>query len=120
MSQKHWAPFARGSTRRKKPGEMNATEAKYAEYLDGLKADGVILWYLYEGMTFKLGKDCRYTPDFDVMLPDGTIELHETKGHWTEQAKVKIRVAADLFPFRFVAKNKQPKKAGGGWSEQEF
>lgn len=62
----------------------------------------------------------RYTPDFAVMLADGVIEMHEVKGYWTEDARAKIKVAANKFPFRFVAVYKQAKKDGGGWRIEEF
>ena len=46
----------------------------------------------------------RYTPDFLVELPGGLLELHEVKGFWRDDARVKFKVAAELFPmFRFVA-----------------
>lgn len=54
------------------------------------------------------------------MLADGVIEMHEVKGYWTEDARAKIKVAANKFPFRFVAVYKQAKKDGGGWRIEEF
>jgi hypothetical protein len=33
---------------------------------------------------------------------------------------VKIKVAAALFPFRFLAVTAKPKRDGGGWREEEF
>ena len=48
------------------------------------------------------------------------IEMHEVKGYWTEDARAKIKVAANKFPFRFVAVYKQAKKDGGGWRFEEF
>lgn len=114
-------PTARGRLTRHKSGVMNKTEAAYAEtVLEPRKRAGEIADYWFEVLTFKLAYDCRYTPDFVVMLPNGELECHETKGFWEEDAKVKIRVAASLFPFRFVAIQKQAKKDGGGWKEQEF
>jgi len=35
-------------------------------------------------------------------------------------AKVKIKVASELFPIRFVAIFPIAKKLGGGWETQEF
>jgi len=34
---------------------------------------------------------------------DGALEAHEVKGRWTDDALVKIRVAAEKFPFAFIA-----------------
>jgi hypothetical protein len=103
-----------------KPRKMNKLEARYAAYLEGEKAAGRILWYEYEAITLRLGDDCRYTPDFVLMLPDGEIEVRETKGFWEEDAKIKIRVASERYPFRFVAIHAIPLKEGGGWREVEF
>ncbi len=80
---------------------MNRTEAKYGQHLELRLRAGQIAWYKFEGITFKLADDTRYTPDFVLMLTDGTIECHEVKGFWRDDAKVKIKVAAEMFPFVF-------------------
>lgn len=104
-----------------KPGVMNGTEAAYAEVLELRKLAGNdIDWYAFEAITLKLAQDTRYTPDFVVMRHDGLMEMHETKGFWQDDAKVKIKVAAEKFPFRFLAAKKRPKKDGGGWEVTEF
>lgn len=105
---------------RMKAGKMNGTEQAYAETLRIKQAAGEIAWFKFEGMTFKLAEGCRYTPDFIVMLPDGTLEAHEVKGFWTDDARAKIKVAAELFPLRFIAVHKKPKREGGGWRIEDF
>lgn len=111
----------RARVARRVAGQMNKLEAEYAAaVLEPRKQAGEILEYWFEKFTFKLADDCRYTPDFVVQLASGEMECHETKGYWQEDAKVKIRVAAELFPFRFVAIQKLPKKDGGEWKHQEF
>lgn len=105
---------------RLKSGQMNKTEAAYAMHLEARKNAHELIWYVFEGITFKLADGCRYTPDFAVMRDDGVIELHECKGYWTDDARAKIKVAADKFPFRFIAVYKQAKKDGGGWRFEEF
>lgn len=110
----------RGRTVRRVSGAMNGTEAAYAIHLDTLKAAREIVDYWFESMTFKLADGCRYTPDFVVLMADGMIEVHEVKGHWEDDALVKIKVAAELFPFRFLAVQKIAQKAGGGWAIREF
>lgn len=103
------------------PGCMNGTETEYAALLEFRKRAGDIKWYAFEAITLKLADSLRYTPDFMVMLPDGSFEFHETKGFWQDDALVKIKVAADKFPFfRFIAIQKVRKKDGGGWKEREF
>ena len=103
------------------PGVMNATEQAFAQHLEMLKRAGEIVSYDFEKETFKLGKSCTYTPDFRVLLPDGSIIFYEVKGYWLDDAKVKIKVAAEQNRmYRFIAVMKKTKKEGGGWSETEF
>ena len=84
-------------------GVMNKLESQYAVTLESMKQRGEILDYQFEAITFKLGHRCTYTPDFLVVFPDH-FEIHEVKGHWREAARVRIKVAASLYPwFRFVA-----------------
>lgn len=101
---------------RMKSGKMNKTEQAYDRLLFKRKAAGEILWYKFEGMKFKLADNTWYTPDFSVMLADGTMEIHEVKGHWTDDARVKIKVADDIYPFQFIA----VKKSRTGWDEERF
>ena len=101
-------------------GTMNKTEALYAEHLDGLLHHNVIAWYKFEGVKLRLADGCFYTPDFAVMLHDGQLEMREVKGYWLEDARVKIKVAAALYPFRFIGVTAQSKKAGGGWAVEVF
>ena len=105
---------------RHKPGEMNGTERKMSEHLEGMKHRGEIIDYRFESVTLKLAKDTRYTPDFMVMMPDGEIQFWEVKGFWHDDARVKIKVAAALFPFLFVGCRLTPKKRGGGWEFEVF
>lgn len=101
---------------RLKTGVMNKGEADYAQYLSLLKHGGKILWFAFEGIKVRLADNTFYSPDFAVMASDGTLELHEVKGHWTDDARVKIKVAAALFPFRFIA----IKKIKNNWVTEEF
>lgn len=112
-------PIAR-ATRAPLPRGMNRTESSYALELEARKHAGEIAEWYYEAVTFKLGNVCRYTPDFLVVLPDGRLELHEVKGHWRDDAKVKLRVAADKFPFTFKSVQARAKKDGGGFAFEAF
>jgi hypothetical protein len=108
---------------RLKSGERNKLEAAYELELEAQKQRGEILWYVFEGITFKLANDTRYTPDFVVMLANGQIECRETKGCkyiFQSDAKVKVKVASEKFPFRFVVVYPIPKKEGGGFRYEEF
>lgn len=100
------------------PGAMNKTETAYADHLRLREHAKEIRAFLFEAVTFKLAPDCRYTPDFLVVTRDDVIELHEVKGFWRDDAKVKLRVAATRFPFlRFLAVRRE---RGGGWTSEPF
>lgn len=101
-------------------GAMNKTEAAYAERLEQMKRNGFVLWFEFEAIKLRLADNTFYTPDFAVMSHDGVIELHEVKGFWEDDARVKIKVAAKLFPFRFKAMTPRSKKLGGGYDEEVF
>lgn len=99
---------------------MNKTEAAYSDHLELLKRAGEVAWYAFEAVKLRLADNTFYTPDFAVMAKDGVIELHEVKGFWQDDARVKIKVAADKYPFRFIAVKANAKKDGGGWQREEF
>ncbi|MFZ6696811.1 DUF1064 domain-containing protein [Stenotrophomonas acidaminiphila] len=99
---------------------MNQTEAAYAERLRALQHAGEILWHRFEGIKLRLADNTFYTPDFAVLAADGVMELHEVKGFWQDDARAKIKIAADQYPFRFIAVRVRPKKDGGGWAVEEF
>lgn len=96
-------PKAKASKPGRQPGEMNKTEAKYAAVLDARVQAGEVAAWWYESITLKLAKNTRYTPDFMVMLPDGSLEFHEVKGGFVqEDAWIKSKIAAATFPFRLI------------------
>lgn len=103
---------------RHKPGQMNGTEAKYAELLNLRKLAGeVILWH-FEAMKFKIAEQCLYVPDFAVWLADGTMELIDVKGGIiADDALVKIKAAADKFPQFTWAIEQYTKKT---WNRRVF
>ena len=102
---------------------MNGTEAAYADYLDILKAGTQIKRWRFEAYRLRLGDGwmTTYTPDFAVTMMDDTLEFHEVKGFWREDARVKIKNAVHLYPeHKFIAVQKKSKKDGGGWKVEEF
>jgi hypothetical protein len=105
---------------RLKQGEMNKTEAAYASHLEAERIEGQILWYKFEGIKLRLADATFYTPDFLVMAADNTLECHEVKGWMEDDANVKIKVAASMYPLRFVLVKVRPKKDGGGWLIKEI
>lgn len=113
----HKAFYAQG---RLKPGQMNKSEAKYAEHLDALKIAGKVIWYRFEGLKLRLADNTFYTPDFAVITADLVLECHEVKGFWQDDARAKIKIAAEMYPFRFKAFKAEAKKRGGGYAEEDF
>lgn len=118
--------FAEGFERlrakgRMKSGEMNRAEKAYAAFLDGERAAGRVARFWFESLKVKIadGK-CWYTPDFLVLRPDGTLELHEVKGApaiFADDAKVKTKACATQYPF--LVRVVFPKK-GGGWDVHDL
>lgn len=98
----------------------NKWEAVWGQELEIKKRLGEILWYQFEALRFRLADGAWYKPDYISMARDGTITAWEIKGFWRESARVRIKVAADRHPFRFIAVTKQRVKDGGGWSEEMF
>lgn len=96
---------------------MNKTEGRFAQHLQILKAAGEISEWWFGDWTFRLADRLRYTPDFVVMrlweAPNDTWvtdwDLYDVKGrknkadgtptYWAEEdAKIKIKMAAKLWP----------------------
>lgn len=101
---------------RRKPGVMNKLEALYAEELEKRKGSGEVLGYWFEAVKFKLANNTSYTPDFMVLMKSLEIEIHEVKGFWMDDARVKIKVASEKFPFKFIA----IKRIKGEWAVEQF
>lgn len=116
---------------RRVPGERNRTEAAYEAHLQALCAAGEICGFEFEGMKLRMADKTWWTPDFVVMTADGYIELHDTKGTTTktrangekekapwieDDARVKMKVIAEQWPFKVFAVFKTP----AGWVRQAF
>lgn len=98
-------------------GRMNKTEAAYEQLLAARLHIGEILFYRFEAHKLRLGDNTFYTPDFTVIVADGSTEYHEVKGRWTDKARVKTKAAAAQYPYRFIA----IKRAGRhGWSFEDL
>ncbi|WP_454871767.1 hypothetical protein [Paraburkholderia xenovorans] len=98
-------------------GRMNKTEAAYEQVLAARLHIGEILFYRFEAHKLRLADNTFYTPDFTVIVANGSTEYHEVKGRWTDKARTKIKVAATQHPYRFIA----IKRAGRhGWSFEDL
>jgi hypothetical protein len=101
-------------------GTMNKTETAYSRDLELLRAAGEVLWFGFEAIKLRLADNTFLTPDFAVIAKDTVLEFHDTKSFVTEDARIKIKVAAEKFPFRFKIIKAIAKRDGGGWSVEEF
>lgn len=100
---------------------MNKTEARF-------KAEFIDVFYLperrcdYAALKLRLADRTWYTPDFVVWTDDGA-HVYEVKGSWKsphqEDSRVKLKVAAELYPqFQFFAA--VPNRDTGGWDIEEI
>lgn len=105
---------------RLKQGQRNKTESAYERVLELRRQAGEVAWFKFEGVKLRLADNTFYSPDYAVMLADGSMEMHEVKGVWLDDARAKIKIAADMYPFKFIAIRKQTKREGGGWAAEEF
>jgi hypothetical protein len=76
----------------------------------------------YEPMSLRLGRNCKYTPDFLVWNPDLKPIFYEVKGSWKAKggvaARVRLKIAASLFNelFDFYAVT----RVGGRWLYEQI
>jgi hypothetical protein len=117
--------------------KMNETETEFAWILEARKRAGEILGYVFEPAAFNLADKTKYTPDFMIVYKDrfefidvkarGRVRVKVSKKtgkpyktQWTskrDDAAVKIKVAADRFPwFRWAYWFKE---ADGRWIREE-
>lgn len=133
-AEKPVAPAGKQSLRargriRKRSGEMNKTEAAFAAYLRTEQVAGRVLWFGFEQVKLRLADNTYFTPDFGVMYANGELWLVDTKGTkkdggrykpWVEEdARIKLKVAAETFPFVLAVAYRLPIKAGGNWVIEE-
>ncbi len=91
--------------------KMNRLEKDWSQVLTG---DAAVTSWRFEALKLRLATGAYYTPDFFVVTEDGLVELHETKGHMREAARVRLLTAADLYP-EFEFKLIRRSKGGQSW-----
>jgi hypothetical protein len=81
-------------------------EAEYAMALDDMKNMGEIKdWTPQYRLKLEVNGQhiTNYIADFLVEKTTGQIEIHETKGYFTDSAKIKWRLAQALYPdYKFI------------------
>lgn len=108
---------------RLKTGQMNKTEARFSQYLDLQKHAGAVQWWKFEGIKLILAPNTSITVDFAVLPADGVLTMIDVKGSkaiFTDDAKAKMKIAAEMYPFVFKVVYPKPKGEGGGWVVEEI
>jgi hypothetical protein len=97
--------------RKKEPG-MKSLELAYCAKLDEQLAAGEILWRSdHQPINLRLPNGVFYRPDFLVLNAQSELEVHEVKGGWfPADNKARTKIAAGLFPFRFLLCTITPKQ----------
>lgn len=121
-------PHARGVTARREAGRMNKTEAAFAAVLD---AHPRVSAWKFEAIKLRLADATTYEPDFACIATDGRVcfvevktrwggKRHAGKAGWTEDSRVKVKVAAEVFAeFDFYAAI-APDKRALAWEFERF
>jgi len=85
---------------RQRRGQPNKEEADFGRILStwpGVKR------FVFEGITLRIANGARYTPDYYVVLTDGTLCFYEIKGLRRAAGILALKVAANQFPeFQFL------------------
>lgn len=123
----HLGMFKARQYKRHIRGEKNGLEAKYeAEVLIPQRDRGEVVAWHFEAVTLDVivpneAKPARLTPDYLVLMADGTIEMRDVKGFCEEDAKLKVKAASERYPWmRWYLVTKVAKKNGGGWKTEEI
>ena len=93
---------------------MNGWETEYALTLEDLRRREHISWWGFEKLRIRLANGAWFKPDFAV-IREGRLEFHEVKGMWREAARVRIKVASEVIPVKFIVVRKRLMQDGGGW-----
>jgi len=104
---------------------MNKAEAAFAHHLEILRRTDLIKWWAFEPMKLRLAPDTTYKVDFMVLDQNDMLVCYEVKAwwktipgpHWEDDARVKIKMAAKLYPFDFRGVSQKP---DGEWHVEHF
>lgn len=107
---------------------MNKLEAAFCEELDRRVAAGELLWRSkHEALKLRLADLTFLTPDFYVLQPDGEAHLLDVKGGLVpEKNRQKLKLVAELHPFRVFMVRRESRKDGDGrrlppiWTYEEI
>jgi hypothetical protein len=102
---------------RKRLSVMNKWELRYAGELEVQRVCGLIDCWEFEPRKLRLAPRTYYTPDF-LVVRNGEMEYHEVKGWLRDDASVKFKVAAEMYPAcTFIMVRKAKRSESGNWIE---
>jgi len=87
---------------RLKVGAMSKTGAAYAATFRVRRCADNVAWLKLKAVKLRLASKTFCSQDFVIMLATGGLKMHEGKGFWHDDARVDIKVEADLHLFNFV------------------
>lgn len=103
---------------------MNKTEGRYEQYLELERLGGLILSHAFQPEGLRLADKTFYYPDFRVITADRVVQFHDVKPaqrsgtyYSTDDALVKIKLAAELHPYTFLI---AWPSTGGQWCRKEI
>ena len=108
---------------RMKTGQMNKTEERFAQMLELERYAGRVKWWKFEGIKLMLAKNTSITVDFAVLPDTGILTMIDVKGAkalFTDDARAKMKIAAEMYPFVFRVAYPQSKGDSGGWTIEEI
>jgi hypothetical protein len=117
------SPIQQASPVAERTRYRSKTEEAYAAFLELQKRAGGIADWRYEAVKLRLPGGFFYVVDFLVVLPDGSSEMHETKGqkgatyYSRVVGRMKIKIAAETYPtWRFAVRWPL---GGGAWGRED-
>ena len=96
---------------------MNKTQIAFAVDLDSRKRSGQIAEWWFRPATFRLSGGGEYTPPFMVQSTSGELSVADV-GYGAEDARIKIKMFAELYPFPTKAFTRA--KTHSGWDVETF
>jgi hypothetical protein len=97
---------------------MNGTERAFSVVLETWRLAGEILRWDFEPEKLRLADNTFYTPDFRVITCEERVVFYEVKGslqYIQDDAMVKIKVAGETHPYKFILAAPKRRREGGGW-----
>jgi hypothetical protein len=78
---------------------MTKLERSFRDTLQDAFMKALVREWRREPITLRLAGRTRYTPDFLVVMPDSDLVFVEIKGFMRDDAAVKLKVAAEMYPY---------------------